>query len=326
MPAQISDQGRLAALSAVLASVESVRNLRALYLLLLTFSGAGLLISAAQRDLAGSTPSSAAWWAGAAFLCVFYGTNAAGLVVLDEARGIEPRPPGQALRDALGSAHRLLAVVGVVLLAALVPVAAVTAMLAAARLPAVGSMAMVLAVALGVPALGLTGLAMLSLVGPIAAPAVWAGRPVRQVLGLIARHLRRRPAHVVLLSAAVSLLTAAVAGLASFVVLLGGQTLLALAVSGVALDLAPRPILAALFGTGFRLGPGSEAWSPLTSSAITGAGTVFAFGLVVPGVVYLRGACELYLALDALDGPADPPRSALAAGRACEAEPVKPSI
>jgi hypothetical protein len=60
-------------------------------------------------------------------------------------------------------------------------------------------------------------------------------------------------------------------------------------------------VLAALFGTGFRASPGAEGLSALTSAAITGAGMVFALGLVVPSVVYLRGVCELYLALLAQD-------------------------
>jgi hypothetical protein len=108
----------------------------------------------------------------------------------------------------------------------------------------------------------------------------------------------------VLLSAAVSLLSAAVAGLVSFVVLSGGRAVQGLAVLLAGIDLAPDPFMAALFGQGFRLAPGASALSAHTSAAVTGAGVVFALGLVVPGVVYLRGLCELFLALQGLDDDA----------------------
>ena len=295
------EEGPLRALGAVLASVESARNLPALYLLLLTFAVAGLLLSATQQALAGSSAWPAAGWAGAAFFCVYYGSSAAGLVLLDEALGLAPRPPAQALRDALGLAHRLLAVVLVVLLAALLPLGLVMALLAGGRLPGIGPSLVGLAVALGVPLLGLTGLVLLTLVGPIAAPAVWSGLGVRATLAMIVRQVRRRFAQAVLLSAAVSLLTAAVAGLVSFVVLLGGRAVLGLGVGVFDLALVPQAVMAALFGTGFRLAPGAPALPELTQTALTAASMVFALGLVVPGAVYLRGLCELYLALRRLD-------------------------
>jgi hypothetical protein len=291
----------LQALNSVLKSIESVRNGRALYVLLLTFAVSGLLLGMAQSALARGTALQAALWVGAAFFSVFYGTSAAGLVVMDEAMGRPRRHPFDALRDALGLGHRLLLVVLVVLLWALLPVAAVAGLLQAARLPGVGETVMSVTVALAVPALGLMALILVALVGPLAAPAVWSGMGVRATLALIVRQVRGRLAHAVLLSAAVSLLTAAVAGLVSFVVLAGGRAVLALAVSLAELDLAAQPFLAALFGTGLRLSPGAAAPSALTAAAVSGAGFVFALGLVVPGVVYLRGLCELFIALRALD-------------------------
>jgi hypothetical protein len=41
--------------------------------------------------------------------------------------------------------------------------------------------------------------------------------------------------------------------------------------------------------------------SDLTHAALDAASLVFAIGLVVPGVVYLRGLCELFLALSRQD-------------------------
>lgn len=306
MRVQPVEHGALQALNAVLQSIESVRNARALYLLLLAFAGAGLMLTLAQGALARESAPAAALWLAAAFFSLFYASNAAGLVLMDEACGREPRLPAEALRDALRTAHRLLAVVLCVLLAVALLLAVVLGLLWATRLPGVGPTLLGAVVALGVPALGLAGVALVALVGPLAAPAVWAGLDVRQTLRLLQQQVRRRFAHALMLSAAVSLLTATVAGLVSVVVLAGARALLALAVGVLDIDLAPQPFLAALFGQGLRMAPGAPALSAATQSALTGAGLVFALGLVVPGVVYLRGLCELFLALRRSDDETPP--------------------
>lgn len=295
--------GALAALESVLQSIDSVRNARAAYLLLLAFSAGGLMLSFGRQALAREAVLPAGLWIAAAFFALFYISNAAGLVLMDEARGQPQRQPLQALGDALRCGHRLLAVVACVLLMAAALAAAALGLLAAARLPGVGPLALTVAVALVVPALGVAAAALLMLVGPVAAPAVWDGLGIRAVLALLWRQLRRHFVRALMLSAAVSLLTATVAGLVSAVVLAGGRVLLALAVLVLGLDLAPGPFLAALFGQGFSLAPGAPALSALTGAAVDGAALVFALGLVLPGVVYLRGLCELYLTLRRSDDP-----------------------
>src|SRR5439155_26602519 len=103
------------------------------------------------------------------------------------------------------------------------------------------------------------------------------------------------------------LLTAAVAALVSFVVISGGRALAALAVWVVGVDVPPQQLMAGLFGYGLRsLG---AAGAPVTSSAhgaaaLVGGGVVFALALVLPGLVYLRGTCAVYLALSEEPGPA----------------------
>ena len=305
MRVQPNEASPLQALNSVLQSIESVRNVSALYLLLIAFSGAGLLMTMAQVALSREAGLAATLWIAGAFLVLFYSSNAAGLVLMDEACGRPLRLPIEALRDALRCGHRLLAVVACVLAATAVLVGAVAVLLFAARLPAVGPALLGLVVPVAVPTIGLAALALVTLVGPVAAPAVWAGLGVRQVLAMLGQQVRRRPAHAMLLSAAVSLLTAAVAALVSVVVMAGGRAVLGLSAWLAGFDLATGPFLAALFGQGFRLAPGAPALSAHTSAALTGAGVVFALGLVVPGVVYLRGLCELYLSLRRLDG--DPP-------------------
>ena len=104
----------LSALSLVLRSVDAVRNTRALFVLLGTFAVAGMLVAMAESALA----RGAGWWgpieAGAALLVAFYGGSAAGILVMDDARGRVIREVPEALRASLATAHRLVLALNVV--------------------------------------------------------------------------------------------------------------------------------------------------------------------------------------------------------------------
>ena len=76
------------------------------------------------------------------------------------------------------------------------------------------------------------------------------------------------------------------------------------------LELPPEVLMAGLFGHGLHsinadVVPKSAV--PYTVAALVGGGVVFAIALVLPTLVYLRGVCEIYLAL--LDHPLTPPRT-----------------
>jgi len=313
----------LQALNLVLGSIDAVRNARAQWLLLVAFALSGLLLGEVRRALLHESALWAALAAAAAFVVTFYGSNAAGLMLMDDARGQPARDPRQAITDALKRSHRLLLVVLCVLLVFAAVMGAVAGLLWAAQLPRIGPWLLGLAVPLAVPALGLSALVMVGLVGPLAAPAVWCGMTVVQVLHLLRREIRGRLPQVLLLSAAVSLLSAAVAGLVTFVVLAGGRMLLTMAALLVNFDLGANSLMAALFGQGLRAAAaGSEPLGPHASAAITGGGVVFALGLVLPGVVYLRGLCAVFLAVQPMDDDAD---AADAAG-VDTAPPVPPAL
>src|SRR5947208_17072590 len=99
--------------------------------------------------------------------------------------------------------------------------------------------------------------------------------------------------------AAVSLLTAAVGLLVSFVVVAGGRVVAALGVAVVGVDVPAQQLMAGLFGYGLRTlgaaGPphGSTGHA---AAALAGGGAVFALALVLPRLVYLRGTSLVYLA------------------------------
>lgn len=297
----------LDALARVLASVDAVRNGRALFVLLATFAAAGLLLAMADRSLGRGEDAWGALQVGAAFTIAFYGGNATGLLLMDEARAAPLRDVADAVRDALACAHRLLIVMLVVAAAGLLLVAAVAAALWGARLPWVGPAWFGLTVPLAVVLLGSALLAAAAVVGPLAAPAVWSGRSVRATLGWLVLQVRQRLLTAALLMAAASLLAAAVAGLVTFAVVAGGRTVAALAVLVLGIDVPPQQLMAGLFGHGLRSLGASGApvvQSAHGAAALVGGGVVFVLALALPALVYLRGACAVFLALDDSAEPA----------------------
>ena len=295
---------RLEALNRVLGSVDSVRNGRAVYALLATFAAAGLLLAMAESALARGAVAWGVAWGGAALTSLFYGSNAAGLLLFDEARGVPSRQVAQALRDALASAHRLLLVLVCVIGLALGLLALLTAALWATRLPLLGPALFGLLLPLAVVLVGVAILAAVAVIAPLAAPAIWSGHGVFATLALLARHVRQRLVFVALLMSAVSGLTALVGALITFAVMTGGRVVSALAVVVAGIDLPPQMLMAGLFGHGLRsLGAAGApvAQSAYGQAALAGGGVVFMLALVLPALVYLRGTCSVYLALEERD-------------------------
>jgi hypothetical protein len=294
----------LDALSLVLGSIDALRNLRALYMLLLSFALAGLLTAMAEASLAGGSGAWGPLQAGAALFVAFYGGNAAGILVMDEARGGPIRAIGDALRASLATAHRLLLTLAIVLAAYALAGALLWALLWLCRSsvsgPLVGPLLFGVLVPLGVVGVGVALLALLAVVVPLAAPVVWAGAPVLANVRLLAALVRQRLLRVALLMAAVGLLTAGVAALVTFVVMSGGRVIAQLGVSVVGVDVPAQQLMAGLFGYGLRsLGAAGAPSGPNAhaAAALVGGGVVFALALVLPGLVYLRGTCSVYLAL-----------------------------
>ena len=302
----------LSALSLVLASIGAPRNTRALLVLLGSFATAGLLVAMAQASLA---RDGAMWWgplqAGAALFVAFYGGNAAGILVMDDARGQPPREIADALRASLATAHRLLLLFLLVLIVYAIGAALLWGLLWLCRTavagPVAGPLLFGALVPVGVLGVGLAALALLAVIVPLAAPGVWSGARV----GVLARRLgvlvRRRLLLVVLLMAAVSVLTAGMGAVVTFVVMAGGRVVSELGVAVVGVDVPAQQLMGGLLGYGLR--SQGAAGAPLgstahASAALVGGGLVFALALVLPGLVYLRGTCAVYLALVAdLDPP-----------------------
>lgn len=290
----------LPALSRVLASVDALRNLRALYALLAGFCCAGLLLAMARSALVRDQPLLSALWMGLGLTVAFFGVNATGLMLMDQARGRPVRDPQDAFADALRSAHRVLLAVLTCLGVAAVAAAALAGLLWATRGPVVGPPLLALVLPLGVLVLGGSVFALAVLVGPLAGPAVWAGQRSAGVLAFLRSRLRHGLPETALLMAAVYLLTALATAAVSFVVVSGSRLVAGLAILGAGVELPAGQLLAGVMGLGPR-GFGAAGMplqgGPLGLAALIGGGVVFAMALVLPTLVWLRGCCAVYLAL-----------------------------
>lgn len=292
------------ALVRVLSSIEAVRDGRAMYVLLAAFSGAGLALASAQASFARGEMHWAIGQGAAALFVVFYGSNAAGLILMDRAMGRPSRDVTQAIEDALGIGHRVLAALLVMGLAASAVAGALLGLYWLSGLPKVGHWLFVLVVPVTVLVIGLVLLAGAAVVAPLTGPTVWAGASSVSSVRTLFRLIRERLLQASVLVGGVSLATGLTGAATSVFVLVGGRVMAEASVFVLGVDVKPEVLMAGLFGYGLHninaAGIPKEAL-PYISAATVGGGVVFAVALVLPTLVYLRGVCEVYLALMASD-------------------------
>ena len=288
---QIRNSGSL------LDSIDAIRNWRALLVLLATLV-ASALIFAMGALLAGVSAVLVGLFALLAYVVLFYGANATGMMLMDEAKGSESRSAMAAVTTSLATSHRLILVfllVGVIYLAAFLVLALV---LFICKIPFVGPLLYAVVFPVSVVAFGIAMFALPTVVFPLSAPSIWNGAGtmecVSQLLAIARKHLLM-----------VLMLMIAVAFIAGFVGFLIGAILFA----GTAITaMLSVPILGAssvgfggmlgmIGGDGMGIGMGGHV-----ISAMIGGGILFAIAFTLPGMVYLRGACTVYLrAIEGLD-------------------------
>lgn len=292
------------ALVRVLSSIEAVRDGRAMYVLLGAFSGAGLTLAMAQASFARGNMNWAIGQGAAALFIAFYGSSAAGLLLMDRAMGRPRREVAQAVEDALGIGHRVLAILLVMGLSALALAGGLLGLYWLSGLPKIGPWLFVLVVPLTVLVIGLALMAGVAVVAPLTGPIVWAGASSWEGVRLMFHLIRERLLQAGVLIGGLSLATGLVGAATSLFVMIGGRVMAEASVFVLGVQVNPEVLMAGLFGYGLQsinaAGIPKEAY-PYISAATVGGGVVFALALVMPTLVYLRGVCEVYLALMAAD-------------------------
>jgi hypothetical protein len=239
-----------------------------------------------------------------ALAVVLWGAHAVGVMMWDEANGLPARPWVQAIEHAVHHGHRLLGVSLLVAAGYLLMLLVLWLLVLVCKLPFVGPIFYVLVFPLGAMLAGVALVAVPAVVVPLVAPALWSGQRIGAALAAAAALARQRGLHVILWMMALGVLLGLIASLAAAVVLAGLA-----AMSMISATLLGPAVLGGVAGPwGPTLGP--TDWGAARSAAAyvlaagLGSGILMALAVTAPVLVYLRGACVVYLmARDGLDLP-----------------------
>jgi hypothetical protein len=257
----------------LLDALDAVRHKRAFLALALTFlafalalvalGGVSAWLSAKSGAVGGLLLLfSALIWVG----IILLGTTAVGILLSDDVWAREPRTITDALAAAAATLHRLVIVIllaGAVLLAYLVLLALV---LFLCKVPGLGPLLYAIVFPVATLASGLLVFSLCYVVLPLAAPCIWNGDGVAQVIATLKEVLRSRPLYVFVMFLLLGLMVLMVAGIVGFIIFSGtGLTVsLSLAVVG--------------FGGDFDVG---GTLMGLGGNRAGGYGAAFGFGMTV---------------------------------------------
>ena len=313
---QIRNSGSL------LGSIDAIRNWRAVLVLLATLAAAAIVFALAAL-LAGVSVLLLVLFVLLAYGVLFYGANASGMMLMDEAKGLPSRPPMEAVMMSLATSHRLILaflLLGLLYLAGFVVLAIV---LVICKLPFIGPALYALVFPVSVVVFGIAMFALPTVVFPLSAPAIWNGASTMECVSQLLAIARKRLLLVVMLMIAVAFIAGVVALLIAAILVSGMAvtTLLSLPILGPSALGGFGGFMAMLGGEGIAAGMAGVPGHAIGGAI--GGGMLFAIAFTLPGLVYLRGACMVYLrAIEGLDLAAEQAaidaRLAAAAARARE--------
>lgn len=285
--------------ASLLDSIDAVRNWRAVLLMLTTFVVTALVLAlgAALGSVSGILTL---LFSLLALAVAFYGANAVGMMMMDEANGQPSRPILDAVTGAMLTAHRLVLVGLIVLGIYLLALLAFALVLLLCKIPGIGPLLYTVVFPAGVLVFGVAWFAVPTVIVPLSAPAVWNGAGVMACVSQVLAVARKRLLLVFLLMVAVGLIAAVVGFLIGGV--LGAGVLVTGGLSATVLG-GRAGGFEGMFGGMMGGYPGMDAMGGgYATAAMVGGGALFAAAFTLPAIVYLRGACTVYLrAIDGLD-------------------------
>ena len=272
----------------LLECLDAVRHGRALAALSCGLIAAGLLMGLAGQAAYREAAFLAACCGLLALSTAFYALNLAGVLLMDDARQRRQGPWTGTLRLALRSTSRLLGVMFLLAVTYAAGALFLALVLVICKMPWLGPVLYAVVMPMAVLVVGVALLALPTVVLPLAAPAVWDGADAVQCIGRLFAIARARLLSVVIMMLLVTLLATAVGAVALSVVSAGGSVVAGMSMAILGIDLSMGPLAGNGrwdVGSSSHLGPG-----------LVGGVAVAAVALVMPALVYLRGACAVYLA------------------------------
>lgn len=295
----MSIQQQLSQSASLLSAVEAIRNWRAAVLMLGSLLVAGLVGALAGVVSFQVHPALGFVFFLFAIAVFFYGVNATGIMLMDEAQGSTSRPIFAAVLSALSIGHRLVFVMLLVGVIYIVGALVVALLLLICKIPGLGPLLFAFVFPVCVVVSGLAMFAGYAVVGPLAGPAVWSGATTLQTLSRLAAITRQHLVVVILSVLVLVLICGFVGGIILGIMLLG--TLLVgsmsagiIGVSGV--NFASIMSMSGMSGSGFGGdGGNSGGGAAHLAAGAFGWGVVMAIAFTLPLLVYLRGCCQVYL-------------------------------
>ncbi len=282
----------------LLESIEAIRNGRAVLLLFATFA-ATALVFALGGLMARASFLFVPLFGLAAWAIAFYGGNAVGMMMLDEAGGQPSRPIGAAISASLATSHRLILVLLLVFALYLAGLIAFAVVLFICKIPFIGPLLYTVVFPLGVIVSGMAFFALPTVIFPLAAPAVWRGAGTLACVSQLLAIARKRLVMVLLLMIAVTLISGAVSALIGMILFSGTAFTTSLSAAILSTGGMGGMGMGGMGVMGLMMGGGLGGHAV---AAMIGGGLLFAVAFTLPGMVYLRGACTVYLrAIDGLD-------------------------
>jgi hypothetical protein len=281
----------------LLDSIDAMRNWRAV-LVLLGAMVAAAVVFALGAMLAHVSIAFLVLFVLLGWVVAFYGANACGMMIMDEAKGHASRPPTTAVMTSLATSHRLILVfllLGILYLAAFL---ALSLVLLICKIPFIGPVLYAVVFPVSVVVFGIGMFALPTVVFPLSAPSVWNGASTMECVSQLLAIARKRLLLVLMLMIGVGFIAGFVAFLIG-AILFSGTTVTAL-LSVPILGLGDGGMMGMMAGGGFGAGMSGVAGHAI--GAMVGGGVLFAVAFTLPGMVYLKGACTVYLrAIDGLD-------------------------
>lgn len=285
----------------LLNSLEAANNWRALLMLLATGASVALVmflagvLGAQMGALVGGLMALIALGVG---IC---GLQAAGLLFMDQARGLPLRGFMDAILGGVFSAFKLLGVLLLELLAVIGWLIVLAIVFLICKIPGIGPALYAIAFPVAAALTGLGLFAMIYIGNTIAAPSVWDGNGVLPTISRLWVVSRQRGL-AVLVSALLLMLLAAFASVVVLqVVFLGVMTTGAVSAPIVGAGMGGLPGLGMLTPMMDGYG-GFGGGGAYMAAAGFGAGLLFAIGLTIPLAIVMLGSCLIYLqAIEGLD-------------------------
>ena len=274
----------------LLNCIDAVRNIRALLLLVGALISAGVLMGLAGV-LGVKVHSALGFVFGLIAIVVgFYGANAVGIMLMDEAKGGISRPVLSAFLTSLGTAHRLILVMLLVAVIYLLGIAGLALLLFLCKIPGVGPLLFTVLFPVSVVIAGVALFAMYFVIFPLAAPAVWEGATTMQAVSRLLAISRSRIVKVLMMMLVLFLITGAVGGFIAGILFSG-----TLVTSGLSAAIVTPSMGAMGMGGFMRLMEGGLGGGGYLAAGAIGGGVVWMLGLTLPLMVYSRGCCQVYL-------------------------------